>query len=350
MDLVNAYQRAFDSAIRHELEQEGFIYPPSQSLNHEVFLPAFDEDYVRSLLHSGTINDYRDFISENMGIESVFVQPEYLAKAFVKKIHELNIPPTDKINGIKLVMSPPLYTKHKPKTFHLKMILLLAVLKPKVKPNIGSYLAVVENPPVSLVNTFDKTRFQDWLGEQQLLDRLVEDKRTGSHYHTAESIFPQLRSVWSLVADKVPEEAKRVLQAEIEKSSRRISFFGVEIPTKMVVLTGPFLAFVLFMYLWSYAKHLQRIYQPNTDSLWTFPWLPLFPDSISWAVSFASILVLPLVAFVWLLVKFRHVGTITLCFAIPLTLASIALAYLSWRRILVLKRTCEGEKEGQNCK
>lgn len=333
MDLANAYKRAFESAIRHELEQEGFIYPPSQPLNHEVFLPAFDENYVRSLLHNGTIEDYRDFISENMGIEYIFVQPEYLATAFVKKIHELNIPPTSKITGIKLVMSPPLYTKHKPKTFHLKMILILAVLK----PNLGSYLLVVENPPVSLLDTFDETRFQDWLNSQKLLDRLVEGKLGDRHFYTAESIFPQLRSVWSLVADKVPEEAKQVLSGEVEKSRRSISFHGVEIDASMVVVAGPLLAVMLFLYLLSYAGHLKRIYHNDTDSFCTFPWLPLFTDRISPTVSFASIVILPFVAFSLLLWRFRHIGVIILFFALVLSIGSIVLAIDCYLKIIFLR-------------
>ena len=346
MDLANAYQRAFDSAIRHELEKEGFIPPTSQSLNHEVFLPAFDESYVRYLLHGGTIENYRDFISENMGVEYVFVQPEHLATAFVDKIHDMNIPPASKIIGMKLVMSPPFYTKHKPKTFRFKMILILAVLK----PNLGSYLLVVEDPPVSLVDTFDETRFQDWLRRQQLLDLLVEDKMPDGHYHTAESIFPQLRSVWSLVDDKVPEEAKRVLLTEVEKSRRRISFFGVEIPALMVVLAGPFLAVVLFLYLLSYVQHLQSISKTETNTLSTFPWVALFPYIASRIVTFASILLLPPAAFGLLLWRFWHIGVIILFFALVLSIGSLVLAIACYRKILVLRKICEEEKGGRSCK
>lgn len=344
MDLVKVYQRAFDSALKYELEQEGFIYPPSQSLNHEVFLPAFDEYYVRSLLHSGTIQDYRDFISENIGIEYVFVQPEHIAKAFVPKIHELNIPETSKITGIKLVMSPPLYTKHKPKTFHLKMILILAVLKPKVKPNVGSYLAVVEDPPVSLTSTFKETQFQDWLVKEKLLDRLVAHKKPDARHHTAESIFPHLRSVWSLVANKIPEEAKRILLAEVDKNHRSISFHGVEIDSSMVVVAGPLLAVMLFMYFLSNLGHLQRIYHNNTESFFTFPWLPLFPDRISLTVSFISILLLPFVALGLLVVRFRHIDVIPLCVAVLLSIVSVVSAYFSWCRIFALRKVCKQEK------
>jgi len=346
MDLAKAYQRAFDSAIRHELKQQGFIPPPSQSLNHEVFLPAFDEDYVTTLLHGGTIEDYRDFISENMGVEYVFVQPEQLARTFVSKMQDTNIPPASKINGMKLVMSPPLYAKHTPKSFRLKVVLILTV----PEPNLGSYLLVVEDPPVSLVDTFDETRFQDWLRKQELLDRLVERKIADGHYHTTESIFPQLRSVWSLVADKVPEEAKRVLLAEVEKSRRRIPFFGVEIPASMVVLAGPFLALVLFLYLLSYAQHLQRIWKTETNRLCSFPWMPLFPDIISQRVSFGSILLLPLLAFGLLLVRFWHIGAVTLCVAVVVTVLSVVSAYFTWCRLVALRKTCAEERAGRSCK
>lgn len=340
MDLAEAYQRAFDSAIRHELEQEGFIPPASQPLNHEVFLPAFDGDYVRTLLHRGTIQHYRDFISENMGVEYVFVEPEQLARAFVSKMQDANIPPTSEIGGMKLVMSPPVYTKHTPKSFRLKMLLMFTV----PEPNLGSYLLVVEDPPVSLVDTFDETRFQDWLGKQKLLDRLTEHNMLDGQHDGPESIFPQLRSVWSLVANKVPEEAKRVLLEEVKKSRRTISFLGVEIDASMVVVAGPGFALLLFLNLLSYAGHLQRISKTDKHSFCTFPWLPLFQDTISRAVSFASILILPVVAFGWSLFRFWHIGATTLCIAIGVTALCAVSAYFTWSRILALRKMCEGEK------
>jgi hypothetical protein len=334
-DIIETYQRAFDSALKHELEKDGFVYTPSQSLNHEVFLAAFDEDYVRSLLHNGTIEDYLDFIAENIGINSVFVQPEHLATAFVKKIHELNISSENKIIGTQLVLPRPIYMKHEPK--YLTTTLVLAVLKPN--GNIGSHLAVVENPPVSLTGSFDKTRFQEWLSEEKLLTQFVEHRRLDNQYYTKESIFPHLRSVWSLVKDKVPEEAKRVLLLEAEQSLRMISLFNVDIPSFMVVLAGPLLAIILLSYFLSYAQHIQRICQPGMETFNTFPWLPLFPNLIPRAVFFTSIFLLPLL-FGYQLLRFRHVRAMYWWVGVIGTFVSAILAYFSWKSIFTLKRTC----------
>ncbi len=333
MDLATAYRNAFDTAMRHELEQAGLALP-NPTLDHEIFLPVFDEDYVRGVSHGGKVEKYRDLISENTGVEYIFVEPTYLAAAFVSKIRDMNFPPGARITGMKLVMRPPLYASHAPKTFHLSMALILAVLK----PTIGSYLAVVEDPPVSSVSTFDGTRIQDWLRKKQFLDRLVDNRGGDQRSYTAEFILPWLRSVWSLVADKAPEEAKRVLLAEVERSRRRVSLLGVEIDTQMVIFAGPLLVAVLFTSLLSHVRHLQRICQADANLLCTFPWLPLFPDVLSRLLSLLTIILLPIVALSLLLFRLRHIGVVALCIAIPLSVTSVALACACLHQIRTLRK------------
>ena len=214
------------------------------------------------------------------------------------------------------------------------MALILAVLK----PTIGSYLAVVENPPVSFVSTFDETRIQDWLRKKQLLDRLVGNRSGDQRSYTAESVFPRLRSVWSLVADKAPEEAKRVLLLEAERSRRRVSLLGVEIDTQMVIFAGPLLVVALFMSLLCHVRHLQRICQANTNLLCTFPWLPLFPDMVSRLISLLTVVLLPSAALCWLLFRLRHLGVAALCIAIPLSATSVVLACVCLQQIRILRK------------
>jgi hypothetical protein len=335
----------FGLLMRYELDRIGLDVNESD-MSISVACAAFDEEQVKALNRTRLIRNYEDFIVKNIGIHFVDFGAARVAQAFAERLKDPNVLKPDFIPGTKLSfllfnMTHPYFEPSGTRNFSSQMTLAFQFRELKRPP----VEVTISAPKVWAVRTFEGTRFQDWLGKQKLLDGLIGNKLTDGHYYTAESFFPQLRSVWTLVADKVPEEAKRVLQAEEEKSQRKISFFSVEIPATMVVLAGPFLMMVLFTYLFSYLKHLHSIYKTNNDFLRTFPWLPLFPYRISRAVSFALLLLLPLVAFGWLLIKFRHLGEITLCTAILLTLASIVLAYLSWRHILTLRRICI-EKRG----
>jgi hypothetical protein len=330
--------------MRYELDKIGLTVT-DPNIRIFGFCAAFDVERVTSLRRTRLIRDYEDFLIENIGVHSVDFGAARLAEAFAMEMRDPNTLRPDFLPGTKLSlmsfnMMPPSFVPSGTRNLTTEMTLGVQFAKLKRSPiNI-----TITAPRVWAMEIFNGTQFQDWLDRQQLLNQLVGDKMSSSRYHTAESIFPHLRPVWSLVADKVPEEAKRVLLAEVDKSRRRISLLGVEVDASMVVLAGPLLSFWLFLYLLSYVRHLQRICQTDANSLCTFLWLPLFPDLIAKMVSFVSILLLPFVVFIWLLIRFKEISTITLCVAILFTALSLLTAYFTWCRILALRNTFEEGK------
>lgn len=301
LDIGAVYPKAFDYAMRHELEKAGFK-PPSVLGAHEVFFTAFDEGQVRNLLKTRTVGDFRDFLSENIGNTFVFVQPETLAAALVEKIKDANIPTGSQIKGMKLVMSRPVYRQPRSNYFHIRAILLFSV----EEPNINSALVVVDDPPVAMTSTYGETRFQNWLEKEGLLSSLIDPNYAGPPYK-AEAIFPNLRPVWDLVADKTPEGAKRVLSDKVKEAQGKIAFFGVSIDAPKVVVIGPILVLLTLWYLWHLALHIRRICKP--DDLCKFPWLPLFSSkglilALIWRL---SILVLPTFTLCLLYWRFRGI-------------------------------------------
>jgi hypothetical protein len=336
----------FTLLMRYELDQIGLTLEESDA-RILVFCAVFDLEKVTSLRRTRLIRDYENFLIENIGINYVDFGAARIAEAFAMRMKDPNVLQLDFLPGTKLAlmvfkMMPPSFDASETRSLTTEMSLAIQFAKLKRPP----VEITISSPSVWGVYTFDGTRFQDWLKRQQLLEQLIEDKMPDGYYSTAEYIFPKLRPIWSLVADKVPEEAIDVLMEEAKKSRRIISFFGVEIPASMVVLTGPSLAFILFLYLLSYVKHIQTIYTTETNTLSTFPWLALFPYRVSRIVTFISILLLPPTVFCFLLFQFRHIEARIRYIGLLFTVLSVFMAYFSWRRILCLRKTSKEEKVG----
>ena len=327
-DLGKVYPKAFHGAMEQELRKAGFV-PPSVLGPHEVFFAAFDEGQVKNLQKTRTIRYFRDFLLENIGITFVFVQPETLAEALVEKIKDANIPSGSRINGLKLVMSPPIYKQPNSNDFYIRAILLYSVEEPK----INSALVVVDNPPVAMTSTYEDTRFQNWL-DKNILSKLVNLSNSEPPYRT-DAIFPNLLQVWSLVEDKTPEDARRVLS---EKAQKKVSFFGVEIDVRKVVVAGPLLVLVLLWYLWCLVLHLRHICKNDLHSLRNFPWLPLLVGKPAWVLCAISILVLPIVTLCLLCWQFRDINGWAQYISMIATALSVVLSIICWCAMRGLKK------------
>ena len=328
-DLARVYSKAFDSAMRREFEKIGFRVL-RESMGHEVFLAGFDEGRVWNLLRNGTVSDYRDFVSDNMGVDCVFVEPEKIAEALVEKVPDVNLPVNSEIGGMKLVMAQPVHTGDGVGTFHVKLILFFFVEKPTMR----YYHVVVEKNFVSKGGQVDETRIQNWLERQGTLKDLVESSVAVNPPYRTESLFPNLKHVWELVANKTPEEAKRILN---EKAMREVSLLGVPIPIRWVVPTAPIVTAIIYLFFLSYVAHLKRISNGAVETLHKFPWLLLFPGVIHSFASWALVLLPSLVLFL-LVYQYRCVGGWILILGIVFALISFILACYCLREINQLRK------------
>ncbi len=331
-DLARIYSKAFDSAMRREFEKIGFGVP-RESMGHEVFLAGFDEGRAWSLLRNGTVSDYRDFLSDNIGVECVFIEPEKIATALVEKVPDVNIPANSEIGGMKLVMAPPVHTGDGIGTFRVKLILFFFVEEPKVR----HYHIVVEKNFVSKGGQVDETRIQSWLERQGTLKDLVESSVVVSPPYKTESLFPNLKYVWSLVADETPEEGKRILMEKASESQREVLLLGVPFDVGMVVFAAPMVTTIIYLFFLSYLAHLKRIYDGAGEILHEFPWLLLFPG-VNYSRASKALVLLPSLALVLLVGRHLRIGDWTLIPGIVFTVFSVILAFYCLREINHLRK------------
>ena len=325
----------FGLLMRYELDKIGLDVSDSDTSVH-AYCASFDQERVRSLQRSRFIRDYRDFFIDNIGVDSVDFGASRVAKVFSEKMKDPNILRPGFLPGTKLGlmifnMNPPLHDPSGTRNFSAEMSLGFQFAEVKRAPvNV-----TITAPPVWSVYTFEGTEFQNWLRNHDLLNGLVNGQPRRGGFYAAENIFPRLRSVWSDVEDKTPEEAKLVLS---EKGKRKISFFGVEIDLRQVVVAGPLLVLVLLWYLWCLVLHLTHICKDDLHSLRNFPWLPLLAGKPACVLCVISIPVLPMLTLCLLCWQFRDINGWAQYISWIVTVFSVLISIICWRAIHELKK------------
>ncbi len=334
----------FGLFMRYELDKIGLDVSDSDT-RVLAFCASFDLERVRSLQRSHIVRDYRDFLIDNIGVDSVDFGAARVAEALTEKLKDPNILQPDFISGTKLGlmvfnMDLPFHDPSGTRNFSAEMSLGFQFAELKRAPvNV-----TIPAPPVWRVDTFEGTEFQNWLRNHQLLNRLVDEQDKCGQFYSAESVFPQLRTVWSDVKDKTPEDAKRMLS---EKAQRKISFFGVELNVPMVVVVGPLLILFILWYLLCDVLHLRHICKNDLHSLRTFPWLPLFAGKIAWVLCFISIPVLPMLTLFLLCWQFRGINGWIQYISILITILSVCFSIICWYNMHELKKSAILPSQGQ---
>ncbi len=194
------------------------------------------------------------------------------------------------------------------------------------EPKLATFRADVQNPPVWTTGKYAETTFKRWLSRHGLLNKIVGRQR-------GELLFPNLRPLWSVVADKTPEEAKRILMEKAIASRRQVSLLGVQLDARMLIVAAPMITTIIYLFFLSYLLHYKRICDGEWNALREFPWLLLFPGVIhnvaSKALFFLPSLVLLLLVFrvVW----YQDIGGWPLLVGGVFTVFSIKLASPSVR-------------------
>lgn len=326
----------FNLLMRYELDKIGLDVSASDTSVH-VFCASFDQERVSSLQRSRLIRDYKDFLIDNIGVDFVDFGASKVAEAFAEKMKDPNILRPGFLPGTKLGlmifnMDLPFNDPSGTRNFSAEMSLGFQFAKVKRAPvNV-----TIKAPPVWSVDTFEGTEFQNWLRNHDLLNKLVDGQPRRGGFYAAESIFPQLTSVWSDVEYITPEEAILVLS---EKAQRKVSFFGVEIDAREVVIAGPLLVCVLLWYLWCLVSHLKHTCKGDLHSLRNFPWLPLLVGKPAGALCRVSIWVVPTLTLGLLCWQFRDINGWTRYISWIVTVLSAILSIICWRAIHELRKS-----------
>ena len=331
------FAEACHFSIRYELNKIGqdVLEFGSSRFKHHVCVAAFDVEQIKRLQSSRTIGDYRRLIAGDLGVDWVWFNPSCLAEACLEEFRDNKIPrefwgyPVE----IDIFMSNPVHCPTGTKNFCGDITSVLMFTEPK----LGTFKVEVTNPPVWKVGKLTETGFQKWLDRQGLLESIVERYGTLNMPYTWELLFPNLRPLWSLVADKTPEEAKRMLMEKANESRREVLLLGVPFDVGMVVLAAPIVTAIIYLFFLSYLTHLNRIYNGAVEILHKFPWLLLFPGVIYSFASWALVLPPSLVLFL-LVYQYRCVGGWILILGIVFALLSFILACYCLREINQLRK------------
>ncbi len=327
-EFARGWADGFNLLMRYELDKIG-LDVSAQKTSVYTACASFDLERIRHLQRSRLVRDYRDFLIDNIGVDSVDFGAAKVAEAFAERMKNPNILRPGFLPGTKLAfviftMNSPIHDPSGTRNFSAEMSLGFQFAEFKHVPvNV-----TITAPPVWSVDTFEGTEFQNWLRNHDRLNGLVDGQPRRGGFYAPESIFPHLRSVWSDVKDKTPEEAKLVLS---EKGQKKISFFGVEIDARQVVVAGPLLVFVLLWYLWCLVLHLRHICKDDLHSLRNFPWLPLLVGKPAWVLCAISILVFPTLTLLPLCWQFRGINGWTRYISWIVTALSAILSIICYR-------------------
>lgn len=162
-------------------------------------------------------------------------------------------------------------------------------------------------PPVPAITlaatgTFERSKSPhlalDWVRSQSFGHTLIDDK--------SGEVLPRLQPFWERIADMGIDNATLFLQERIESTTRgTLSLFGVSVDRDLVLWAGPLVLFSLMLFFW---LHLRQANEALTDkkqgeSSRDYPWVVCFQGGISGAVSYLTVIGVPLMASVLLLLE-----------------------------------------------
>jgi hypothetical protein len=143
--------------------------------------------------------------------------------------------------------------------------------------------------------------FKQWfLGQEQAKQLVGPIPGSREEYRI---LFPNLRPVWNEVLTATPDSALVLLEDKRKKAQQQVSFLGLTVDEGIVVVVGPIAVLLTTIYLLVYVKHIRTLADRNREKLLQFGWVGLFPDRLSEALTYSSIVLLPLLANSMLLIR-----------------------------------------------
>jgi hypothetical protein len=139
----------------------------------------------------------------------------------------------------------------------------------------------------------------EWLKKDTFGQSLV-DSKTGE-------VLPHLKLFWEKVSGLTPDEAMIFLHEQLEATTRgTVSFFGIPVETRLATSASPVICFSILLFLCLHVRHV-RLMAGNIEEAADFPFAPLFKGtSGALLVTYATVLVLPILANVELLGRFGN--------------------------------------------
>ena len=176
-------------------------------------------------------------------------------------------------------------------------------------PNMASlFFSLYDGLPLPPSITFSVgTRFEPSGNTHLALDWLRSDENGRKLVDSSGVVFPKLKPFWERIADMGADNATLFLQERIEATTRgSLSLFGVSVDRDLVLWAGPLVLFSLMLFLWLHLRQANGALsdKKQVESSRDYPWVVCFRGRISGAVSYSTVIGVPLIASVLLL--FEH--------------------------------------------
>lgn len=140
----------------------------------------------------------------------------------------------------------------------------------------------------------------DWLRNDTFGRKLV-DPRTGV-------IFPNLKTFWHQINQDNPDQATLFLQEELEANTRgTLSFFGIPVERSLAISAGPVLLFCILLFLGLHLGHFRSL-PADDEGTRNYPWVGLFHSWLAVVATYASLLILSVLANAWLIYRYGQWG------------------------------------------
>ncbi len=150
-----------------------------------------------------------------------------------------------------------------------------------------------------------------------------------------------LRSLkdWPILSRESLDDAfKRIVTRKNEQESN-VLVFGIGIPTEVLIVIAPFFVAYFLLNILLHVRHISARVQrtPKKNEL-SYPWIPLYDDRASIAISSLLLLVSPLVSSVWMVINtWNSASTWSRAFAVLMCLVVVFVQFSLNKEIRVLR-------------
>lgn len=146
----------------------------------------------------------------------------------------------------------------------------------------------------------DEETFKVWFRRQPAFkDLAITSPENPETY----AVFPKLHVVWNEVLTATPNGALVALEDKRKSGRQQVSFLGLSVEESIAIIAGPAALLMTMLYLFVHLRHIASFSEAHGEELKSYPWIALFPDKMSRALTLASLVALPLLANSILLVR-----------------------------------------------
>lgn len=296
---------AQDDVMKDDAEAWKTLIVRSSKMSPSANFKMHPSFYAERPVGDATMEDYRRFFEEKNRIEYVYAG----ANGDISEIEKtFSIIPTQSISSVsdiwfKLPQEIPRVGVNPLDRNDLAIANPISpetIIKYEVwvsrEGEVGSSMYPGEVDTIAW-KRIDDTYGMQWLRLQsEIYSGLVQ---TRGEY---EVLFPGVKEYWNYVSTMTPTQALQFLQEKSDSSQKALTFLGLAVPKLITVWAGPLILSMITLFFISHVKHLNREAGGNVSFIKTFPWIALFPDSLSRVLTIFSIAIFPIIssgAVVW---------------------------------------------------